>query len=112
MWELTERKPLCGSRGALQVPALGMTKLGAVTFIMGPLDRTDRKKPQVAPLRVAPGFGEKHPKQVSAYGAAVHLGIGGGGGQNRHDYNQPAGSCLPDSCAQSRSQGTGGFADD
>jgi hypothetical protein len=56
VWELTERKPLCGSRGALQVPALGMTKLGAVTFIMGPLDRRDRKKPQVAPLRFAPGL--------------------------------------------------------
>ena len=38
--ELTERKPLCGSRGALQVPPLrcasvGMTKGRAVNFIRG-----------------------------------------------------------------------------
>ena len=35
--ELTERRPLCGNRGALQVPrlALGMTSGGWVTFIRG-----------------------------------------------------------------------------
>src|ERR1700679_379066 len=32
---------------------LGMTKLGAVTFIRGPSDRMDRKKQQVPPLRFA-----------------------------------------------------------
>ena len=56
--ELTERKPLCGSRGTLQVPPLrcasvGMTKGRAVNFIRGRQFGWTDGKEQVPLLRFA-----------------------------------------------------------
>ncbi len=56
MGELTERRRLCGSRGALQIPRLRSRddKSRVVTFIRGRQIGWTEKKQQAPPLRFGP----------------------------------------------------------
>src|SRR5277367_5720933 len=52
--ELTERRPLCGSRGAPQIGCARDDKWRVVTFIRGRQVGWTEKNQQVPPLRCAP----------------------------------------------------------